>query len=148
MPFTVFSLEIDFSTPVTEPCAELGRVTRAYVSAYDRGRIHVARVRRQEKRCVVADFNGAIPVGRTVVSATWRATNPWVTLMSDASIAGRAAQVTVDFQFAGCAALKATVTLDNGEIYNQVFEFTVRDCPWFFENDALTTGPYVLTVTA
>lgn len=129
-------------------CDELGRVTRAYVSGYDRARVHVGTVRRQERRCVVAGFNGALPPGRSIVSVIWRCTSPWVTYMRDPSIFERDAQVMVDFQNPGWGALKATVTLDNGEIYNQTFEYTVRDAPWFMENYAPVAGPYTVTATA
>lgn len=134
--------------PAQTGCEELGRVTRAYVSGYDRARVHTATVRRQERRCVVANFNGAIPPGRSIVSVVWRCTSPWVTYMRDPSIIERDAQVVVDFQNPGWGALKATVTLDNGEIYNQTFEYTVRDAPWFMENYAPVAGPYTVTATA
>jgi len=129
-------------------CNELGRVTRSFVSGYFRARVHVGTVRRQEKRCVVADLNGAIPTDRTIASVTWRATNPWSMFMSDPTIDGREARVMVDFQNSGCGALKATATLDNGEIYNQLFEFTVRDAPWFDEPFSMSIGPYSVTVIA
>jgi hypothetical protein len=134
--------------PEAERCEELGRVTRSYVSGYDRARVHVGTVRRQERRCVVANFNGAIPPGRSIASVVWRCTSPWVTFMRDPSIFERDAQVVVDFQNPGWGALKATVTLDNGEIYNQTFEYTVRDAPWFMENYAPIAGPYTVTATA
>lgn len=129
-------------------CQELGRVTRAYVSGYDRARVHIGTVRRQERRCIVANFNGAIQPERSIASVVWRCTSPWVTYMRDPSIFERDAQVMVDFQNPGWGALKATVTLDNGEIYNQTFEYTVRDAPWFMENYAPIAGPYTVTATA
>lgn len=128
----------------------LGRVFKALVSAYDRSRTQVGQVRRQEKRTVVADFNGAIEPDRTIESVTWRCPNPWVLAMSDAAVADdqRSVSVLADFQFGGYAALRATVTLDNGDKLNQVFEFTVRDAPWFWEDAPVTSGPFVLTATA
>lgn len=126
-------------------CEEIGRVTRSYVSAYNRYRVHVGQVRRQERRCVVADFNGAIPASRSIVAVRWDCTNPWVAKMSAPAINGREVQVTADFQSGGFAALRASVTLDNGEIYNQAFEFTVRDAPCFIENAPTNAGPFTLT---
>lgn len=146
-----FQLLVEVEVPdAPELCRELGRATRAYVSAYDRARIQVVRVRRQEKRCLVANFNGAIPRGRTIVSARWSCTSPWVTYMSNASISTdqRETMVMVDFQNPGWGAVKVTATLDNGEIYNQVFEGLVRDIPWFNENLPISNGPYSLTATA
>lgn len=141
---------IDVPDPTPPTCQEIGRATRAYVSAYDRARVQIVRVRRQEKRCLVANFNGAIPPGRTIVSATWSCTSPWVTFMSNASISDnqRETQVLVDFQNPGWGAVKVTATLDNGEVYNQVFEGVVRDIPWFNENLPIANGPYSLTATA
>lgn len=132
--------------PVAMICDELGRVTRAYVSGYDRGRVHQGRLRNQERRCVVADFNGAISRSREIVSAEWQCTHPYVANMLQADIQGAETRVTVNFQFAGCAALRAQITLDNGEVYNQLFEFKVDGAPWF-EDAGPTTGPRKLVVT-
>ena len=129
-------------------CEEIGRVSRAYVSAYNRVRAQVIQVRRTERRCVVADFNGAIPASRTIASVTWRCTSPWVAKMSAPAINDREVQVTVDFQFGGFSALKCEATLDNGEIYSQAFECQVRDSPGFFENAPVSAGPFVLSVQA
>lgn len=126
----------------------VGRSTRAYVSGYQRARVHVGTVRRQEKRYLVADFNAAIPAGVTITSATWRTTNPWSMSMSLPTISGREVSVLVDFQNSGRGAIKATITLSNGEVYNQLFEYIVRDAPWFDEPFALTAGPFSVTATA
>jgi hypothetical protein len=131
-----------------EPCEEIGRASRAYVSAYDRSRVHVGRFRRQERRCVIANFNASLPKNRTIARVTWRCTSPWVTKMSTPSIVGRDAQVIVDFQNPGFGAIKATITLDNGEVYNQTYQFQVRDEPWFLEDYALASGPYQISIEA
>lgn len=128
-------------------CEEYGRTTRAYVSGYNRSMVHVARIRRQERRCVVANFNGAIPPGRSIVYVTWRCVQPWVTKMISAEVLPREVTVLVDFQNPGFGAIKATVELDNGEIQNQIFEFTVLDAPYFLEGTPVQ-GPYMLTASA
>ena len=129
-------------------CQELGRTTRAYVSGYDRARIHQVRVRRQERRCLVADYNGAIPPSRSIVAAEWRCTSPWVARMEAPVINDREAQVTVDFQLGGFCAIRCTATLDNGEVYSQVFECQVRDSPGFFEDVPINAGSFVVRVEA
>ena len=56
--------------------------------------------------------------------------------------------VDVSFNFSGTAFMKATVTLDNGESYNQQFQFTVVDQPLYpgaTYNNA--NGPYTLTAS-
>ena len=128
--------------------SDIGRASRAYVSAYNRTGTHVIRVRRTERRIVVADFNGAIPAGATIASVIWRCTSPWVAKMQDAAIDDREAQVTVDFQFGGFSGLKCEATLDSGEIYSQLFDCEVRDFPSFFEDAPVATGPFSLTATA
>lgn len=115
------------------PCNELGRTTKTYVTGYSLSRVNVARVRRMAKRCVVADFNGAIPKERSIASVRWETTSPWSIFMSNARVAsnGRETMVDVAFNFSGWGGLLATATLDNGEIYNAEFSFTVLDTPLY-----------------
>lgn len=128
--------------------SDIGRVSRAYVSAHNRIGVQVIRVRRTERRNVVADFNGAIPADQTISSVVWRSTSPWVAKMQNAAINGRETQVTVDFQFGGFSGLKCEATLENGEIYSQLFDCEVRDFPSFFENAPVSAGPFELTAVA
>ena len=130
--------------------AQLGRTTRAYVNGYTRSAISVGSLRRREKREVIANFNGAIPVGDEIVSVTWRCTAPWTTFMSAPTISAdqRETTVLVDFQAAGWSYLRADVTLNTGAVYNQVFDFNVRDSPWFNDELAPAAGPFSVTVTA
>jgi hypothetical protein len=133
------------------PCKELGRTTRTYVSGYTLSRQAVTRVRRSAKRCVVANFNGAIPKGNVIASVRWETTSPWAILMSNARITTgqRETMVDVFFNFAGWGGLQATVTLDNGDIYNAEFSFTVIDSPLYPSADyPPSNGPYRLDATA
>lgn len=132
----------------SEPCEELGRVTRAYVSGYQRDRIHRSRLVRGEKRCLVANFNGAIPPARSIVSVTWRTNQGQGIYMQDARIDGREVTVNITAQTGSEAAVKCEVTLDNGEVYNQLFAISVRQSPWFSGEASPPTGPQVLTSTA
>lgn len=137
--------------PLASPCAELGRTTRNYVSGYSLSRQNVTRVRRMAKRCVVANFNGALPKERTIASVRWETTSPWSLYMSNARIAtgARESMVDVTFNFAGWGGLLCTATLDNGEIYNAEFSFTVIDSPLYPSATYDTNnGPYRLDATA
>lgn len=127
------SNEAHVTINVLERCGELGRTSRTYVTGYSLSRVNVTRVRRMAKRCVVANFNGALDPERQIVSVRWETTSPWAILMSNARIAfgQRETMVDVTFNFSGWGGLLATVTLDNGEVYNAEFQFTVVDTPLY-----------------
>lgn len=130
-------------------CQEIGPATRARVSAYTLDRVHVVRAVRTQRRCLIADFNGAIPKSRRIVRATWRCDSPWVTIMDTPEITtnGRVAQVSATLGNCGHGAVKCTVDLDNGEIYTQMFEVRVVDAR-YFDEPYNQPGPFVLQVSA
>jgi len=141
---------ISITVDAVAPCQELGRTTRNYVSGYTLSRQAVTRVRRQAKRCVIANFNGALPAGRTIVSARWETTSPWSVYMSNPRIAHgqRETMIDISFNFAGWGGVLCTVTLDNGELYNAEFSFTVIDSPLYPSATYDTNnGPYRLDVS-
>lgn len=146
----LFELDVEDPPPETPTCQEIGRATRAYVSAYDLTRVHQSRMYRFAKRCMVANFNGAIPPGRTIASATWRTDAPEVGVISDPKISANGRETSVMFaaQLGGWANLRAEVTLDNGEVYNQVFRVNVREASWFFNDPPTQSGPFSVTVSA
>jgi hypothetical protein len=128
---------------------ELGRATRAYVSAYDRARPHQSRLFRFEKRRVIANFNGTLDQDRTITSATWRTDCPEVGVMSDPQITTDRRETSIMFasQLSGWANLRAEVTLDDGSIYNQVYRVNVREASWYFPEVNIQVGPFTVTVT-
>jgi len=142
-----FTPEIDVTVPPIGPCAELGRVTRIYASGYDRARVHDGRLVRGESRCLVVEFNGAIPPARTVMSVTWRCADPSVIVMSNARIQAGARSVAVDVRasWPSQTVLKCEATLDNGERYVQLIELGVRAMRWFADEAADVIGPTTLT---
>lgn len=152
--FTYHALTADGTSNVAtarvrlaDTCDELGRTTRLYVSGYTLARPAVSRVRRMAKRCVVANFNGALPTGRQIVSVRWETTSPWAIFMSNPRISldQRQSMLDVVFNFAGWGGVLCTATLDNGEIYNAEFSFTVTDAPLYPTADYPTSnGPYRL----
>lgn len=138
-------IEVDYSP--TSSCQELGRVTRAVVSGYNRDRVHQSRLFPSEKRCLVANFNGAIPSGRTIDRVEWRLDVVAYVAMSNPSISGREVRVMIEACYWGTAAIRASVTLDNGEVYNQLFAVRVLDGP-YFGAETTAAGPAVLIATA
>lgn len=138
--------EPDPPAPEPTPCEELGRVSRAYVSAHDRTRVHGLNLYSRERRCLVANFNGAIPKARTIASAVWDMESPCAVGMSGAAIVGREAQVMLSAVRDGVEWIRCEVTLDNGEVYNQLFRVEVLAGPQF--GDTGTAGPSRLTATA
>lgn len=129
-------------------CEELGRVTRAYVSGYNRSRVHVSNLYGYETRCLVANFNGAIPGSRTIVGAQWQTWNNYTGFMSNPQIQalGREATILLKAQAPGPCIIKCSVTLDNGEIYVQQFRVNVLRSP-MYSGDSWASGPQVVTVT-
>lgn len=139
-----YALDVTIAPPAVA-CAELGRVTRAYVSGYQRDRVHASRLVRGEKRCLVANFNGAIPAARSIASVTWRCEQTYTVAMAHARITGREVAVDITAQLQGCAWIKCVATLDNGEAYTQMFRVAVSAAPWFDGEQSPSAGPAVLT---
>lgn len=127
---------------------DFGRVTTAFVSGYQRDRVHYGQLVRGEKRELVANFNGAFPLDRTIASVTWRTNQNYCTYMADPVIDGRTVKVTVTAQQGLASVIKCQVTLDNGEVYNQLFALRVIASPWFQGEGVPPNGPQELTATA
>lgn len=127
---------------------EKGRATTAYVSGYQRDRVHRSRLVRGERRELVANFNGVIPEGRIIASATWRTNQAYAANLSGARIDGRQVFATLTAQQGTRAHIKCEVTLDSGDVYNQVFIVSIKTGPWFNGEQSPPAGPNELTVTA
>lgn len=130
-------------------CDELGRSTRCYVSAFQRDRVHSSTLTRGETRCLVADFNGAIPKLRSIASVTWRCAQGFPVVMSEPAINGRATSIQIKAQYAGTGVFKCEATMDNGEVYTQVFHVGVRSgwWTWFEGEPSPVQGPTELQVS-
>lgn len=133
--------------PPVVACNEYGRVTRCYVSGYQRDYVHTSRLIIGERRCLLADFNGAISPARTIVKARWRTDFGYICIISNAQIASdqRSTQVTLAANWIGDQMLHLEATLDNGEAYTQMFYVSVSGNPWFLPTYT-TYGPSELTV--
>lgn len=137
--------------PEPELCEEHGRVTRAYVSGYQRDRIHRSRLVRGERRCLVANFNGAIPPARTIARVIWRCDQNQAVYMENARIVrdGREVAVDITAQIGWGARVKCEAVLDNGEVYTQLFVIRVVSPPYFMgEPTWHAQGPTELVATA
>jgi hypothetical protein len=110
------------------PCEEIGPVSRVDVSAHNRTRQHSVRVLPGERRCLVANFNGAVPASRTITAATWRMDSTVVASMSDGKLLSpyRQTEVSVTAALPGTTAIECRATFDNGEVYSQRFMVEVE----------------------
>ena len=125
-----------------------GRETRAYVSAYDRSRVHQSRLYRFEKRRLVANFGALLGNDRLIRCATWSIDRPEIGVMSDPQISDDARETSVMFaaQLGGWATVRCQITLDSGEQYAQVFRINVRQASWFVDDAPISNGPFSLRV--
>lgn len=137
------------SPPPVVDCDEIGRVSKANASAYYRTRVHDTRLMLGEKRCLVANFNGAIAAARTIASVKWRTFAGYVAIMADARIQSdqRSTAVDVTANWIGDASIRCEATLDNGEVYIQPFRVSVSGDPIYLPVQT-TVGPLELTATA
>lgn len=146
-----YALDVVVSSPMPAiaSCEELGRVTKANVSAYTRNRIHKSKVMAQEVRCLVANFNGALCKGRTIVTATWSVSNPMFVNLLQCQIGtnGRDTACLMQAQWRGASLVRCTALLDNGEQYTQYFELTINGY-WFQGDVPLPQGPYTIVANA
>ncbi len=136
-------VEVD-TGPAT--CEELGRATRNIVSAYQRDRVFRSSLYASERRCMVTDFNGAIPPGRSIVKAVWQTPDTMQARMDGPVIHGRQVQVAINAQYTGESRIRVDVTLDNGEIYSAWHVIRVMAAP-YFNNPGWTNGPSRLEVS-
>jgi len=125
----------------------MSRATKAYVSAYDRSRVHQSSLYRFEKRRLVANF-GALLGERQIRCATWSIDRPEIGVMSDPQISDDARETSVMFatQLGGWATVRCQITLDSGEQYPQVFRINVRQASWFVDDAPISNGPFSVSV--
>ena len=122
-------------------------MTRAYVSAYTRNRIHKSSMMAQEVRCLTANFNGALCPGRTIASVVWSVSNPMFVNLNQCEVTGRETSCLLQAQWRGIALVRCTATMDNAEVYTQYFHISI-DGYWFQGDVPQPQGPYTITATA
>lgn len=145
-----FSPMVQVPPPPPPPdCDEIGQVSKANASAFYRTRIHDTRLMLGEKRCLVANFNGAISAARTIASVKWRTFFGYVVVMSSARVQSdkRSAAVDITANWIGDASIRCEATMDNGEVYIAPFRVSVSGDPIYLPVQT-TIGPLELTATA
>lgn len=143
-----FTPEVEVVAPQAPAvnCDEIGPVSKANVSAYHRTRVHDIRLMMGEKRCLVANLNGAVGKGHTITTVTWRTDFGYVAVIANARIQSdsRSAALDVTANWLGDSIIRCEATLDNGEVYIQTFHVSVSGDPIFMPSQS-TSGPTVLT---
>jgi hypothetical protein len=150
MSYTIiqFTPQVESTGTDVADCDEIGTASRANASAHYRTRVHDVRLMTGEKRCLVANFNGAFGSARTISSATWRCDNPTIGAMSNARIQSdsRSSAVDLTARWIGETFIRCEATLDNDEVYIQPFHIDVSGDSLFQATG--TAGSRELTVTA
>ncbi len=144
---SAYQFLIEVQTP--ERCMDLGRATRNIVSGYNRDRVFQSRLYAPERRALVTDFNGALPVCAKIVKATWDTWDNYPAVMASPSIApnGRACQVMLTAQVDGVCCIRLSVELDNGERF--IAHHVIQILPArYMQPDNWINGPTQLVATA
>jgi hypothetical protein len=123
------------------------RVTTAFVSDFQRDRVHRSDFYRGESRRYRAEFRGVLPEGVYVASSRWHCLNPSVTIMSDITGDYTGTDITLTLGYAGIGAMTCTVVLTNGDVVNQQFVVACNPSPWYTGDVVPAQGPTQLTVT-
>jgi len=121
------------------------RVTVAYVSDFQRDRVHRSDFYRGESRRYRAEFRGVLPEGVYVQSSKWQCLNPSVTIMSAITGDYTGTEITLTLGYAGIGAMTCTVVLTNGAVVNQQFVVGCNPSPWYTGEVVQPQGPYQLT---
>ena len=126
---------------------DLGRVTTAYVSGYQRWRVHSADVYGGEVRTLVGNFNGCMPVGDTIVAVRWDTWNAGTVFMGTGVIETGLRSVSLDIraQYAGLAIVRCKVTTAEGGVYVVNYRINVNPSV-YYGDEAWTTGPSSVVV--
>lgn len=110
---------------------EMGRTTTAYMSGYNRSRVHQCALYAQEVRLLGADLNGVMPVGETVAIVRWDTWNTDVVVLGAGAIEadGRSVSVDMKAQCAGRGTVRCVVTTSGGGKYVQMYSVRALPAP-------------------
>lgn len=127
---------------------EMGRSTTAYVSGYNRARVHQCTLMGGEVRLLGANFNGCMPVGETIASVTWDTWNTATTVLGTGAIGadGRTVSVDMKAQCTGRGTVRCTVTTTGGGKYVQYYSICVAGQA--YAGDVWLNGASSVTVVA
>ena len=126
----------------------MARITTAYVSRYQFGRVNEADILRSTKVTLVANFKGATDA--LITTATWYTTAPWSTVLSAPTLSADQKSTTVWVQggLPDLSILKCQVNLSDGAIMNQAWRVRVTADPWYDGEIVPAEGPSAVTVNA
>jgi hypothetical protein len=125
---------------------EVGRTTRAYVSGYNRSRVHTARLYGNETRALVADFSAVLGASRTIASVLWKSDGAGFVNMSAPVKTTRTSSITISTMFSGITRIRCAITTDTGEVYTQLFLVQSLDAPFFSGDQFVSNGVTQLSI--
>lgn len=128
---------------------ELGRTTTAYMSGYNRSRIHQAALYAGEVRLLGLQANGAMPVGESIVRVDWDTWNTDVCVLGAGAIGDDERSVSIDMQAqcAGRASVRCIIRTSGGGRYTQWYSIRVLEAP-VMQGDTWVQGASHVTVVA
>lgn len=128
---------------------EMGRTTTAYMSGYNRSRIHQCALYAGEVRQLGLQANGCIPVGETVASVVWDTWNTDVAVLGAGAIedSERAVNIDLKAQCCGRASVRCILTTSGGGKYVQWYSIRVLEAP-VMTGDTWVNGQSHVVVTA
>ena len=129
---------------------EFGRATTVKASGYDRVTVADCRLRCQEVRPLLFDFNGVMPVGELITQAVFNMAVPFCVAMADPSIPAsrRSAQIVITAAWPGEAWIRCQVTTDQGKRYSQQVRVAVYGPGPIYGDQEPVGGPFELIATA
>lgn len=114
------------------------RVNTAYVSRYQRARVHRSIRPRGDVFALAVDANAALAIGETIASIVFRTDNPNGVIFGAVTKSARTASVSCTAGV-GCADVKAVITGSDGSVFAQLFRVSVQDAP-FFDGETYPTA--------
>jgi len=118
------------------------RISTAYVSKYQRTRIHGGSFLRGDQLTLTANLNGALDSGVTITAVTWRVTQPMSIILGTPDFNNRTATVGITAGWGQGSGVKCVITASDGSVWNQLWAIRVYDAPWFQGETAPTQGAY------
>lgn len=120
------------------------RVWTAYVSRFQRARVHVSWLNRGDVFTLEANANAALDSDASIASVVWRVDNPSAVIFGAAAKTARGTTVECTAG-AGVAMVKCEITADDGAVFTQLYRIGVYATPYFSGETAPAAGPGSVT---
>lgn len=121
------------------------RITTAFVSKYQRTRVHRSEFSRSEKFSLVANLAGCLASAATISTAVWQVTETSSIILGAGSKTATTCTVSVTAGIGYGGVVKLTVTASDGAIFVQLYDITVLDSPWYSGDVAAAAGSASVT---